>query len=234
MKNICYVSECSQYVHGNSMCHMHYKRFRKHGTTDKNTFVPKNRLCTYENCGKKHDSHGYCANHARQFRKYGHVLTQEEKHLRHSNRMLGTARTKGLRWSLSEEKKHAGIRRNTGKTHFEKGYTPWNKGKKGLITAWNKGLSKYANPENQTNKQQRMAFRKVRNLVIARDNSICQICQTLTDYAQVDHIKSWSQYPELRFELSNCRTLCMPCHYYITYKRKLPEGNFWGHRSQTT
>ena len=28
---------------------------------------------------------------------------------------------------------------NTGKTHFKKGFSPWNKGTKGLIEPWNKG-----------------------------------------------------------------------------------------------
>lgn len=33
-----------------------------------------------------------------------------------------------------------GEQRNTGRTHFKKGFSPWNKGKKGLQKSWNKGL----------------------------------------------------------------------------------------------
>lgn len=43
-----------------------------------------------------------------------------------------------------------------------------------------------------------------------RDNFICQICGGHGHIA--DHIKKFSEYPELRFELSNGRTLCQSCH----------------------
>jgi len=206
-----------------TLCTMHYKRLKKHGTTDKYERVPKNRTCSFGECNKKHDSHGFCTHHARQFKKYGYVPSKEEISAKFSALKKGNKYTKGKTWKLPDDKKHKGVCRNTGKSHFAKGFVPWNR-----------GISKYSSTENITNRQQRLAFRKIRNLVVSRDNSICQICQSYTEYAQVDHIKKWSDYPELRFELSNCRTLCMPCHYYITYKRKLPEGNFWGHRSQTT
>jgi len=71
--------------------------------------------------------------------------------------------------------------------------------------------------------------REVQPLVFARDNYTCQICSQYGQYLQVDHIKSWAKYPDLRFNLDNCRTLCMACHYYVTFKRKLPSGVVWGH-----
>ena len=27
-----------------------------------------------------------------------------------------------------------------------------------------------------------------------------------------DHVKPWALYPELRYDLDNGRTLCVPCH----------------------
>lgn len=77
---------------------------------------------------------------------------------------------------------------------------------------------------------QRVKFRKtMQQKVFQRDNYTCQICDTYGGSIQVDHIKRWSEYPELRFDLDNCRTLCMACHYYVTFKRKLPQGVIWGH-----
>lgn len=64
--------------------------------------------------------------------------------------------------------------------------------------------------------------------VIERDDYTCQICQVRGDFLHIDHIKSWSEYPELRHELSNGRSLCRPCHYYVTFKRKMPKGSKWG------
>lgn len=78
--------------------------------------------------------------------------------------------------------------------------------------------------------KQRVRFRRVmQQKIFQRDNYTCQICEQYSGYLQVDHIKKWADFPELRFELDNCRTLCMACHYYITFKRKFPQGVVWGH-----
>lgn len=108
----------------------------------------------------------------------------------------------------------------------------WNKGKKsgstGVVSGenhwnWKGGIT-------SEDKYQRYLFNKnIQPKIFTRDNYTCQICEQYGKYLQVDHIKSWSEYPELRFNEDNCRTLCMACHYYITFKRKMPEGIVWGH-----
>jgi len=51
-----------------------------------------------------------------------------------------------------------------------------------------------------------------RKKVFERDNYTCVICSARGVTIHADHIKSFSQHEELRFELSNGRTLCVPCH----------------------
>lgn len=85
--------------------------------------------------------------------------------------------------------------------------------------------------KEDTNHLERANFQyRCKQKVLARDDYTCQICLSGSEYLQVDHIKGWTEYPELRFDLDNLRTLCMPCHYYVTYKKKLPKGMTWGHR----
>ena len=67
-----------------------------------------------------------------------------------------------------------------------------------------------------------------RRNVFKRDNFTCQVCDITGVYLHADHIQSFADYPQLRYELSNGRTLCVPCHYYVTFKRKMPVGLIWG------
>lgn len=69
-----------------------------------------------------------------------------------------------------------------------------------------------------------------RKAVLARDDYTCRICNVRGGELHVDHINRWSDYPELRFELSNGRALCRPCHYYVTFKKTLSPTSGWGKR----
>lgn len=80
------------------------------------------------------------------------------------------------------------------------------------------------------NRKERLHFRNSwQRLVFERDDYTCVVCNVRGGYLQVDHVKSWSEFPDLRFELDNCRTLCMSCHYRLTFKREKPDGVIWGH-----
>jgi 5-methylcytosine-specific restriction endonuclease McrA len=84
--------------------------------------------------------------------------------------------------------------------------------------------------KEQTDHLERANFQyRCKQKVFARDNYTCQVCFSGSEYLQVDHIKSWREHPELRFDMDNLRAVCMPCHYYLTYKKKLPKGRLWGH-----
>lgn len=65
--------------------------------------------------------------------------------------------------------------------------------------------------------RQSARYKAWRTLVFERDNYICVDCgnkngKGKTVYFHADHIKPFALYPELRFEVSNGRTLCVPCH----------------------
>lgn len=51
-----------------------------------------------------------------------------------------------------------------------------------------------------------------RTAIFKRDDYTCQICGVRGTYLEADHIKPWAFFPELRFEMSNGRTLCKKCH----------------------
>lgn len=57
-----------------------------------------------------------------------------------------------------------------------------------------------------------------RTTVFARDNYTCQKCGA-KGYIEPHHIKGWSKYPKLRYEVKNGITLCKDCHI-LTRRRK--------------
>jgi len=62
-----------------------------------------------------------------------------------------------------------------------------------------------------------------RGSVFVRDGYECQHCHAkcgngINVYLHAHHIKGFSEYPELRFDVSNGITLCKQCHYKVHSK----------------
>lgn len=51
-----------------------------------------------------------------------------------------------------------------------------------------------------------------RRAVFERDAFTCQLCGQVGGQLNADHIMPFAYYPELRFDVENGRTLCVPCH----------------------
>lgn len=99
---------------------------------------------------------------------------------------------KGKHWKVSEQ----------GRINISNGH----KGEKSIL--WQGGLTK-------KNKSIRngIKYKLWREKVFKRDNWTCQKCKIRgSKTLQAHHIKSFSKYPNLRFDIDNGITLCYNCH----------------------
>lgn len=134
--------------------------------------------------------------------KKGHSVPQEWRDAVSNSRKGHIPWNKGqslndiTRKKISNSKTGKSVR-HTGS--FKKGMTPWNKGI-GNKTPISKRL--------RTSPQ----FKEWRKAVFERDNYTCQKCKVRGGVLHPHHIKRFSEFPELRFEISNGLTLCVDCH----------------------
>ena len=79
----------------------------------------------------------------------------------------------------------------------------------------------YITPEPRREKHLQGVGIAWRKAVFERDNYTCQECGVRGVEIQADNIKPFKYFPELRWVLSNGRTLCVPCHRKTdTYGRR--------------
>jgi len=112
----------------------------------------------------------------------------------------------------SEESKKKMSSANKGKrfssaTEFKKGM------KDEKCPAWRGGIS-----EKNHLIRTSLDFLQWREKVFKRDNYICQLCGQRGGRLHTHHIKNFSQYPKLRFNINNGITLCKKCHKVIHNK----------------
>lgn len=72
---------------------------------------------------------------------------------------------------------------------------------------WKGGIT----PENHRIRTS-LEYKVWRRSVYERDDYTCVECKQRGGRLNADHVKPFARYPELRLEISNGRTLCVPCH----------------------
>ena len=76
---------------------------------------------------------------------------------------------------------------------------------------WKGGISA-KNHSERWQIMQTFEYKLWRKSVFERDGYKCIWCGFMGARLNADHIKSYAQYPELRFAIDNGRTLCEDCH----------------------
>ena len=126
---------------------------------------------------------------------------------------------KGLKLSLETRRKLS---------DFRKGKPAWNRGLKGTQKAnsgsFQKGDIRISGANSQWWKggvtplhkkiRQSIEYKNWRTAVYKRDNFTCILCGEKGNGKNLnaDHIKPFAYFPELRLDINNGRTLCIPCH----------------------
>jgi len=71
---------------------------------------------------------------------------------------------------------------------------------------WKGGIQQIKRPRDTTR------YKTWRLKVFQRDKYTCQKCGQVGGKLEAHHIKSWKQFPKLRFKIKNGKTLCFKCH----------------------
>lgn len=106
------------------------------------------------------------------------------------------------------------------------GINTWSKGKKFTIEYRKKISENHADVSGENNPnwkggietenhkiRKSLEYKLWRTAIFERDKYTCIWCgNNKSGNLNADHIKPFSLFPELRFDIDNGRTLCIPCH----------------------
>jgi len=114
-------------------------------------------------------------------------------------------RRSGLKYNIIKE----------NPTWFKKGVIPKTAWKLGDTTGsknanWKGGVTD-ENERIRSKERNNAKMKRWRKEVLKRDNYTCVLCDS-NKRIEVDHIKPYSLYPELRYNIDNGRVLCRSCH----------------------
>lgn len=136
------------------------------------------------------------------------VFTEETKRKMSASqkgrKISDEARKKMSLAKLGKPSPHRGKKRNPLTAEQRKHLSDFHKGEKSH--RWKGGIT----PINQSIRKS-VEYKLWRESVFKRDNYTCIWCGNKGEI-NADHIKRFSDFPELRFAIDNGRTLCVPCH----------------------
>lgn len=145
---------------------------------------------------------------------------------------------KGKKMSEESRQKMSEAAKNRPSNRLGKKHTPEVRQKISQITRERtaRGEAHYAWKDGSRQRllddRRKVEYFEWRNAVYLRDNYTCQECgDDKGGNLRAHHIKPFAQYPELRFDVDNGKTLCNKCHDLKHYKpdsirnqRKLKRG----------
>ncbi len=239
-KRTCSIEGCGTPAWARTYCPAHYRRWRLYGSVQSDTPVLTHRsVCEAPGCDRKHYGKGMCGSHYRKWRRKAKsgppCAVVGCDGLREARGWCKLHYERWAQWGDPLKVQRVPVRA------FKPGSVPWNAGTgrryicehchkefqrvgrvrryrfcsnrcQGLGTRgpkhplWNGG----ADTESERLRHS-PEYAEWRTAVFERDGFTCQHCGR-KGRLQADHIKSWAKYPDLRFEISNGRTLCKPCH----------------------
>ena len=152
-------------------------------------------------------------------RKGRKVSEKTKKKMSETHKRIGTGKwMKGRKLSEETKKKLSermkGNNYCLGKKHSEKANREKSERQKGENSHfWKGGITKFEIYRHYKN----VEYKIWRNKVFERDNFTCLNCGVNGVYLHPHHIKSYTYYPELRYEVDNGITLCVPCHHQLHF-----------------
>lgn len=166
------------------------------------------KVCSIDGCERQHVARGWCALHYNRWRAHGDPLTVQK--------IPAHAFAPGRApWNKGTAARHTCVECGTEFVRHGRARNPryctkacQHRAVSGdRHPAWRGGVT----PENERLRKS-AAYLAWRAAVFARDDFTCQTCGQRGGDLQADHVEQWATHPELRFDVDNGRTLCVPCH----------------------